>query len=296
MVVQENRERMARIGIIGGSGLYQMEGLTDIESVKLSTPFGDPSDEYITGMLAGHAVAFLPRHGRGHRILPTEVNNRANIYGMKMLGVERIISVSAVGSLKKELQPTDIVLIDQFFDRTTQARPNTFFGKGIVAHIQFAHPLCPHLRQVLLASGQAMGAPVKWGGTYVNMEGPAFSTLGESQVYRSWGMDVVGMTQMNEARLAREAEICYATMAMVTDYDCWYEAETGHTVSVEVVLQTLNQNVATAREMVRQTILSMPAERSCSCGQALAGAVLTERSAWPKETIDVLGPILQKYV
>ncbi len=287
---------MARIGIIGGSGLYQMEGLTGIQSVKMATPFGDPSDEYMIGSLSGREVVFLPRHGRGHRILPTEVNNRANIYGMKKLGVERIISVSAVGSLKKELKPTDIVLIDQFVDRTNQARPNTFFGNGIVAHIQFAHPLCPHLRQVLYQSGQAMAAPVHWGGTYVNMEGPAFSTLAESQVYRSWGMDVVGMTQMNEARLAREAEICYATMAMVTDYDCWYEAETGHTVSVEVVVQTLQQNVARAREMVRQTILNMPAERACSCGRALAGSVLSDRSVWPQETIERLGPIIEKYL
>lgn len=287
---------MSRIGIIGGSGLYQIEGLTNVTSVRIDTPFGDPSDEYITGVLEGREVVFLPRHGKGHRILPTEVNNRANIYGMKVLDVEWIISVSAVGSLKKEFKPTDIVIIDQFFDRTNQARPNTFFGKGLVAHIQFAHPLCPDLRKVLFDSGQAVHASVQWGGTYVNMEGPAFSTLAESRVYQSWGMDVVGMTQMSEARLAREAEICYATMAMVTDYDCWYEEETGHTVSIELVIETVNKNIATAREMIRRTVASLPLERTCRCGNALAGAIMTDKSVWPKETVNRLLPILQKYL
>jgi 5'-methylthioadenosine phosphorylase len=287
---------MARIGIIGGSGLYQIEGLTNVKSVRIDTPFGDPSDEYITGTLNGREVAFLPRHGRGHRYLPTEVNNRANIYGMKVLDVEWIISVSAVGSLKKEFKPTDIVVIDQFFDRTNQARPNSFFGKGIVAHIPFAHPLCNNLREILYESGQAMSAPVKWGGTYVNMEGPAFSTLAESHVYQSWGMDVVGMTQMSEARLAREAEICYATLAMVTDYDCWYEEETGQTVSLDVVIQTLNQNVATVREMIGKTIARLPKERSCGCGSTLSGAIMTDKSIWPKETVNALLPLLKKYL
>jgi 5'-methylthioadenosine phosphorylase len=287
---------MARIGIIGGSGLYQIEGLTNVKSVRIDTPFGDPSDEYITGALAGREVVFLPRHGHGHRYLPAEVNNRANIYGMKVLDVEWIISVSAVGSLKKALKPGDIVVIDQFFDRTNQARPNTFFGKGIVAHIPFAHPLCSDLRKTLYDSGQAIGAPVKWNGIYVNMEGPAFSTLAESHVYQSWGMDVVGMTQMNEARLAREAEICYATMAMVTDYDCWYEEETGQTVSIEVMVQTLNQNVATAREMIRKTVARMPLQRSCRCGGALAGAIMTDKSMWPKKTVNALLPLLKKYL
>ncbi len=287
---------MSRIGIIGGSGLYQIEGLTNVSSVRIDTPFGDPSDEYITGVLEGRDVVFLPRHGKGHRMLPTEVNNRANMYGMKVLDVEWIISVSAVGSLKKEFKPTDIVIIDQFFDRTNQARANTFFGKGMVAHIQFAHPLCPDLRQVLFDSGKTAHANVKWGGTYVNMEGPAFSTLAESRVYQSWGMDVVGMTQMNEARLAREAEICYATMAMVTDYDCWYEEETGHTVSIDLVIETVNKNIATAREMIRHTVARLPQERTCKCCNALAGAIMTDKALWPKETVNQLLPILQKYI
>jgi len=287
---------MARIGVIGGSGLYQMEGLTEVQSVRIDTPFGDPSDEYVMGRLQGREVVFLPRHGRGHRYAPAEVNNRANIYGMKLLEVEWIISVSTVGSLKKEIHPADIVLIDQFFDRTNQARPNTFFGHGIVAHIPFGRPLCDVLRQTLYQSGQAMAAPVKWGGTYVNMEGPAFSTLAESRVYQSWGMDVVGMTQMNEARLAREAEICYATMAMVTDYDCWYEEETGQTVSIEVVINTLNQNVAVARELIRRTVANLPLHRTCACGQTLASAILTDKAHWPKETINILLPFIQKYL
>jgi len=287
---------MAKIGIIGGSGLYQMAGLTEVQSIRIDTPFGDPSDEFITGVLEGREVVFLPRHGKGHRLSPAEVNNRANIYGMKLLGVEWIISVSTVGSLKKELRPMDIVIIDQFFDRTNQARPSTFFGKGIVAHIPFAHPLCPDLRQALYENGQAAGASVKWGGTYVNMEGPAFSTLAESRVYQSWGMDVVGMTQMNEARLAREAEICYATMAMVTDYDCWYEEETGQTVSAEAVIQTLNQNVAMAQEMIQRTVAHLPPARQCGCPNALASAILTEKSLWPKATINILLPLLQKYI
>ncbi len=287
---------MARIGIIGGSGLYQMAGLSQAQAVHIDTPFGDPSDEYLTGRLEGHEVVFLPRHGKGHRLSPTEVNSRANIYGMKVLEVERIISVSTVGSLKRDLHPGDLVIIDQFFDRTNQARPNTFFGNGIVAHIPFAHPLCADLRRALLNSGQSCGAAVKWGGTYVNMEGPAFSTLAESRVYQAWGMDVVGMTQMNEARLAREAEICYATLALVTDYDCWYEEETGQTVSIDVVVQTMNKNIATAQEIIRRTVAALPTDRTCACGQALAGAIMTEKSIWPRDTVNRLLPLLQKYI
>jgi len=287
---------MARIGIIGGSGLYRMAGLSHVQAVHIDTPFGDPSDEYLTGRLEGHEVVFLPRHGKGHRLSPTEVNSRANIYGMKVLEVERIISVSTVGSLKRDLHPGDLVIIDQFFDRTNQARPNTFFGNGIVAHIPFAHPLCADLRRALFDSGQGCGAQVKWGGTYVNMEGPAFSTLAESRVYQSWGMDVVGMTQMNEARLAREAEICYATLALVTDYDCWYEEETGQTVSIDVVVQTMNKNITTAQEIIRRTVAALPSDRTCVCGRTLAGAILTEKSLWPKDTVNRLLPLLQKYI
>ena len=287
---------MPRIGIIGGSGLYQIEGLSDVREVKVETPFGEPSDVLITGVLQGREVVFLPRHGRGHRLTPSEVNYRANIYALKKLDVAWIISVSAVGSLKPEHKPLDIVIIDQFFDRTNQARPNTFFGEGIVAHIQFAQPLWPNLRKALYDDGKEIGAPVKWGGTYLNMEGPAFSTLAESNVYRQWGMDVIGMTQMSEARLAREAEICYATLSMVTDYDCWYEAETGTTVSVEMVIENLNKNVATAREIIVKSLAAIPHERDCACHRALANAIITDRTVWPQKTIEKLELILKKYL
>ncbi|HNY89999.1 MAG TPA: S-methyl-5'-thioadenosine phosphorylase [bacterium] len=287
---------MPRIGIIGGSGLYQIEGLEEIREVRVETPFGDPSDLLILGRLEGREVLFLPRHGRGHRILPAEVNNRANIWALKSLDTAWIISVSAVGSLKPGLKPQDLVIVDQFVDRTNQARPNTFFGGGIAAHITFAHPLCESVGQILYTAAREMGASIHWGGTYVNMEGPAFSTLAESQLYRSWGMDVVGMTQMNEARLAREAEICYATLAMVTDYDCWWEAETGQTVSVELVVENLRQSSALAKELIRRSIASFPWQPACACQEALAGAIITERGAWPQESITRLGPILKKYL
>jgi len=287
---------MPRIGIIGGSGLYQIEGLEEIREVRVETPFGDPSDLLILGRLEGREVLFLPRHGRGHRILPAEVNNRANIWALKSLDTAWIISVSAVGSLKPGLKPQDLVIVDQFVDRTNQARPNTFFGDGIAAHITFAHPLCESVGQILYTAAREMGASIHWGGTYVNMEGPAFSTLAESQLYRSWGMDVVGMTQMNEARLAREAEICYATLAMVTDYDCWWEAETGQTVSVELVVENLRQSSALAKELIRRSIASFPWQPACACQEALAGAIITERGAWPQESITRLGPILKKYL
>jgi len=286
---------MSKIGIIGGSGLYQMEGLTNIKEQKLETPYGAPSEVFITGILEGHDVVFLPRHGKGHRILPTEINNRANIWGMKQLGVNRIISVSAVGSLRPVFKPQDVVIIDQFFDRTNQARKNTFFGDGIVAHIQFAKPICPCLAKTLVQAGTGSGATIHSGGIYVNMEGPAFSTLAESQTYRQWGMDVVGMTQMNEARLAREAEICYATVAMITDYDCWYEEETGSTVSVDMIIENLQKNTATARSIIKNTVRLMPEKQECTCTNALANSFITDKSLWPKETVKKLGPIIKKY-
>ncbi len=287
---------MPRIGIIGGSGLYQIEGLENAEHVKVETPFGEPSDEFILGQLEGREVAFLPRHGRGHRISPSELNYRANIYGMKKLDVAWIISVSTVGSFKPEIKPLDIVIIDQFFDRTNQGRANTFFGNGIVAHIPFAHPVCNDLAKIVYNAGKEIGASIKWGGTYLNMEGPAFSTLAESRTFQAWGMDVIGMTQMNEAKLAREAEICYATMAMVTDYDCWYEAETGMTVSIDVVIENLNKNAATAREMIRHAVRAIPEKQDCDCANALANAIITEKSLWPKSTVSKLELILKKYL
>jgi len=287
---------MPRIGIIGGSGLYQIDGLKAIKKIQLTTPFGSPSDEFVLGELEGREVVFLPRHGRGHRILPVEVNNRANIFGMKTLEVEQILSVSTVGSLKAELKPLDIVIIDQLVDRTNQARPSTFFGEGIVAHIAFAQPLCPSLREVIHQQGLAMGAPVRQGGTYINIEGPAFSTLAESMMHRAWGMDVVGMTQMAEAKLAREAEICYATIALVTDYDCWGEAESLKSVTADMVIETMNQNIATARELVRRVVCALSTERSCSCSQALSTALITDRAVWPEKTIKKLGPIIEKYL
>jgi 5'-methylthioadenosine phosphorylase len=287
---------MPRIGIIGGTGLYEIDGLKITKEIEIDTPFGPPSDTFMLGELDNREIAFLARHGRGHCLMPTELNQRANIYAMKSLDVGWIISVSAVGSLKPEMKPQDIVVIDQFFDRTKQAQNSTFFGEGIVAHIQFAKPLCPRLRRILFETGEAIGAAMHWNGTYLNMEGPAFSTLAESQTFRSWGMDVIGMTQMNEARLAREAEICYATLAMVTDYDCWYEAETGETVSVDMVIENLNKNKETSRKLVRSAIKAIPEKRNCGCASALAGAILTDRSYWPEKTIKKLGPVLKKYI
>ncbi len=286
---------MSRIGIIGGSGLYEMEGLTNIKEQKLDTPFGAPSDVYITGVLEGRDVVFLPRHGKGHRILPTEINNRANIWGMKKLGVNWIISVSAVGSLRKDYKPQDIVIIDQFFDRTNQARKNTFFGDGIAVHIQFDKPICSSLAKILVEAGAGSGVTIHSGGIYVNMEGPAFSTLAESQTYRKWGMDVVGMTQMNEARLAREAEICYATIAMITDYDCWYGEEPGSTVSADLIVENLMHNVVTARYLIKNTVRLLPQQQVCECANALANSLITDKSLWPKETVKKLGPIVEKY-
>jgi 5'-methylthioadenosine phosphorylase len=283
----------AEIGIIGGSGLYSMPGLTDVREVMQETPFGDPSDAYVLGTLDGRRVTFLARHGRGHRILPTELNFRANIYGFKQLGVERILSVSAVGSLKEEHKPLDFVIPDQFFDRTRH-RVDTFFGDGIVAHIAFADPVCPQLSQVVEAACKKAGVTGKRGGTYINMEGPQFSTKAESNVYRSWGMDVIGMTNLQEAKLAREAEICYVTVAMVTDYDCWHPHH--DSVTVDQVVAVLVKNAENATKVVRETVAGLPTSRSCKCGSALAHAILTERDKIPAATRQKLKLILGKYL
>jgi len=283
----------AEIGIIGGSGLYQMPGLTDVHELKQETPFGEPSDAYILGMLAGRKVAFLARHGRGHRILPSELNFRANIYGFKQLGVERIVSVSAVGSLKEDHRPMDFVIPDQFFDRTRH-RVDTFFGEGIVAHIGFGDPICPELSTTVATSAKKAGVNAKPGGTYVCMEGPQFSTKAESNVYRSWGMDVIGMTNLQEAKLAREAEICYVTIAMVTDYDCWHPHH--DSVTVDQIIGVLNKNAENAANVVRETVAAMPSKRSCKCDSALAHAILTDRSKIPAKTREKLKLILNKYL
>jgi 5'-methylthioadenosine phosphorylase len=266
-----------RIGVIGGSGLYAMEGLERKRWVSVATPFGKPSDQLLTGRLAGREVVFLPRHGRGHRILPSELNHRANIYAMKKLGVTRILSVSAVGSLKEEYKPTDIVVIDQFFDRTKRSHDLTYFGNGVVGHISFADPVCPTLRQTLVRCGREAGATIHDGGTYVNMEGPNFSTRAESFFHCKMGWDVIGMTNYGEARCAREAEICYATMAMITDYDCWHESHDA--VTVEMVVECLKKNAAMAQEIVRRAVAALDAGSDCVCQHALAKAIMTDRAA-----------------
>jgi 5'-methylthioadenosine phosphorylase len=282
----------AEIGIIGGSGLYSMPGFEAQEEALIETPFGTPSDNFVLGKLAGRNVAFLARHGRGHRLSPSELNYRANIYGMKSLGVERIISVSAVGSLKEEHRPLDFVIPDQFFDRT-RGRISTFFGEGLVAHISFADPICPEAARVVAAACQAAGVTTKMGGTYLCMEGPAFSTKAESNVYRSWGMDVIGMTNLQEAKLAREAEICYVTVAMVTDYDCWHEEHGA--VTVADIIANLVKNAENACKVVAEAVAKMPAARTCKCGAALAHAILTDRSLVPEATKRKLGILVEKY-
>jgi len=282
-----------KIGIIGGTGLYNIEGFTQQKWVKLKTPFGPPSDELLTGKLAGRDVVFLPRHGRGHRILPSELNHRANIWAMKKLGVAWIISVSAVGSLQIKYRPCDIVLIDQFLDRTKRDFEHTFFGRGIVAHVAFAHPICEELRQSLLNSLRAVKARVHDGGTYVNMEGPAFSTRAESVTNHKLGYDVIGMTNLGEAKCAREAEIAYATMAMITDYDCWNE-EHDH-VTVEMIVTNLTKNAATAKAIIARTIAQIPAEPKWPCHSALKNAIMTDKTLWPAKTKKELAPLLQKY-
>jgi 5'-methylthioadenosine phosphorylase len=283
-----------RIGLIGGSGLYHIEGFTQQKWVKVKTPFGPPSDDLLTGKLAGRQVVFLPRHGRGHRILPTELNHRANIWAMKKLGVAWIVSVSAVGSLQAKYRPCDIVLPDQFFDRTKQSVAHSFFGRGIVGHIAFADPICGELRRILFRTARSLKARVHDGGTYVNMEGPAFSTRAESLLNHRSGFDVVGMTNLGEAKCAREAEIGYATMAMITDYDCW-KVDEAH-VTVEMVISNLKRNAAMAKAIVARAIPQIPAEPNWPCHSALQNAIMTERKCWPKKTQKELEPLLRKYL
>ena len=282
-----------RIGIIGGSGLYQMEGLTQIEEVEVDTPFGKPSDSYRIGTLEGKRVVFLARHNRYHTISPSELNFRANIYGFKKLGVEWVLSASAVGSLKEELRPLDIVLPDQFYDRT-KARISTFFGEGIVAHISFAHPVCSQLGDVVQQAGRDASVPIKRGGTYVCMEGPQFSTLAESNTYRRNGGDLIGMTNLQEAKLAREAEICYSTMALVTDYDCWHPQHDA--VTVAEVIENLKKNGENAQKIIRSTVKRLPIERTCKCGHALKHAIMTDLKRVPEKTRERLDLLLRKYV
>ncbi|MBA3270368.1 MAG: S-methyl-5'-thioadenosine phosphorylase [Acidobacteria bacterium] len=283
----------AAIGIIGGSGLYDMAELTGREQHILTTPFGDPSGPYTLAMLRGKRVAFLARHGEGHRLMPSELNFRANIFGFKLLGVEAIISASAVGSLREELRPLDIAFPDQFIDRTF-SRTATFFGNGLVAHVGFAHPFCEPLRLMTAASAEKVGARVHRGGTYVCMEGPQFSTLAESNLYRAWGAHVIGMTNLQEAKLAREAEICYTTMALVTDYDCWHPDH--EAVTVEMIIQNLTQNAKTAQQVVAAAVEAYPGRQGCQCGSALASAIITRRDAISDAVKQDLAPIIGKYI
>ena len=288
-----NTAHPPRIGIVGGSGLYAMEGLTNAQPVDVETPFGKPSDSIIVGELWGTPVAFLPRHGRGHRISPTDLPVRANIYALKTLGVERLISVSAVGSLREELRPLDMVVPDQLIDRTYR-RVSTFFENGIVGHIAFAHPFCSRLSGLLYDATVAAGVTTHMGGTCIVMEGPAFSTVAESNMYRSWGADIIGMTALPEAKLAREAEMCYATLACVTDYDVWHSTE--EQVTVELVVANLLKNVAASQEALRLLLPTIPTERPCDCGSALRDALITSRDVIPGETREKLQPILGKYI
>ncbi len=283
----------AQIGIIGGSGLYDMAEVTDRREVTLGTPFGDPSGPYVLGMLRGKRVAFLARHGAGHRLLPTELNFRANIYGMKLLGVEYILSASAVGSLKEEYRPLDIVIPDQFIDRT-RGRISTFFGNGLAAHVGFAHPFCRILSGLAGDSARTAGATVHVGGTYVCMEGPQFSTLAESRLYRSWGGDIIGMTNLQEAKLAREAEICYTTLALVTDYDCWHPDH--DSVTVDMIIANLTQNAATAQRVIAGAVDRLPYARSCECASALKFALITRPEVIPAQVRQDLAPIVGKYL
>lgn len=284
-----------QLGVIGGSGLYQMEGLTDVETVSLETPFGKPSDVITLGTLGDVRIAFLPRHGRGHFISPSELPARANIWAFKLLGVTHILSISAVGSLREEIHPRDVVVPDQIFDRTKGIRPSTFFGEGIVAHIAFAEPYCPILRRLVYEAALEVGVRVHNGGTLVVMEGPQFSTKAESFFYRQIGADLIGMTALPEAKLAREAEICYATVAMVTDYDCWHEAE--ESVTVEMVVANLQANVNAAKGIIAHVARRIPqVERTCACANALANAIITAREAMPPERVEMLWPLIGKYL
>src|SRR3989338_2743440 len=271
--------QMGRIGIIGGSGLYKIEGIKNVKEISVTTPFGKPSGKLVLGTIEGKEVIFLPRHDVGHRIPPSHINYRANIFGMKKLCVERIISVTACGSLKEEFKPLDFVAVNQFVDRTNYAREMSFFSKGIVAHIEFSHPVCEELRSLLYDAGKSVNSRIHNGGTYINMEGPAFSTLAESNLYRSWGMDVIGMTNMPEAKLAREAEICYATLAAVTDYDCWHPQHAS--VTIDMIIKNLNKNVENAKRILSAVIKNLEPERSCNCKDALKYAIITDRKVIP---------------
>lgn len=281
------------LGVIGGSGLYELDGLEDVKWVHVETPFGSPSDELMVGRLAGKTLVFLPRHGRGHRISPSELNARANIFALKTLGVSRIVSVSAVGSMREEIRPGDIVICDQFFDRT-RGRSSTFFEGGIVAHVHFADPVCPDLSRLLYDSGLEVGASMHWGGTYLVMEGPQFSTRAESRVYRQWGVDVIGMTNLPEAKLAREAEICYATLALATDYDCWHETE--EDVSIDAVLEVIRKNVSTARRILRRVVDKLDSHRTCACSRALENAIVTDPDQIPESIKRDLAPLIGRYL
>lgn len=285
---------MAGTGVIGGSGIYNLEGISIKEEVNITTPFGAPSDKFVIAEFGGKEIVFLPRHGRGHSISPSNINYRANIYGMKKLGVEKIISISACGSLKEELKPGDFVIPCQFVDRTNQRRPHTFFDEGIVVHISFAHPVCEELAKNVYAAAKTIGIDVHCGGTYLNMEGPQFSTLAESQLYRSWGMDIIGMTNMAEARLAREAEMCYVTLAAVTDYDCW--RETGEAVSVDIILETLRRNSDNAKKILKNVLLSIKDGRHCACCQALKHAIVTVPGVIDEKVKKKLDIIIGKYL
>lgn len=287
-------EVMKKIGVIGGSGLYNIEGLEVKDSVKVTTPFGDPSGELIVGVLKGREVVFLPRHGKNHTINPTKVNYRANIFAMKKLNVDRIISISACGSLKEEIKPLDFVVPLQLVDRTNQARKHTFFDEGITVHIGFAHPFCSELASIVVSAAKENNSTVHHGGTYLNMEGPQFSTLAESNLYRNWGMDIIGMTNMAEARLAREAEICYVTLAAVTDYDCWHESH--ESVTVDVIIKNLTKNVANAKNILKMAISNVDSKKTCSCKNALKHAIVTSSDAISKKTKEKLDILIGKYV
>lgn len=283
----------AEIGVIGGSGLYQMEGLEGIEEVKIETPFGDPSDSFIVGRLMGRRVAFLSRHRRGHAIQPSDINFRANIYGMKKLGVNRIISVSAVGSMKENIHPEEIVIPDQFYDNTKR-RISTFFGDGIVAHVSLADPVCNNLAGTLYQSAVKVGAKVHNGGVYICIEGPQFSSRGESYIYKSWGVDIIGMTNVTEAKLAREAELCYSTIALVTDYDCWHHEE--EAVTTDAIIAILGKNVDTSKKIIKQAVSTISTDSECSCRHALKDSIITSRDGIPAETRERLGLIIGKYI
>jgi len=281
------------LAVIGGSGVYQMEGLSNLEEVRMKTPFGDPSDAIVLGTLEGQRIAFLPRHGRGHRIMPSELPARANIFALKTLGVQRIISLSACGSLKQEIAPLDIVIPDQLFDRT-KLRPSTFFGNGLVVHISFADPFCPQLSQLLYQAASAGNRKAHKGGSLVVIEGPAFSSKAESHIYRQWGADLIGMTALPEAKLAREAEICYGTIAMVTDYDVWHPDH--DSVTAEMIVRNLLQNAENGKDIVRQVVRTLPAERVCSCGSALKDAIITARDHIPANVKRDLAPVIGRYI